>query len=83
MANILSRIWGAIASCFRRKLDDEIIRVMEKHEEHHAIAHSGIPPIVIILDSNREMPELVRRGPFSDFGGLGEEFNRRYLKTGL
>ena len=69
MANILSRIWSLITGCFRRQLDDEIERVIERHEEHHAIAHSQATPIII--QNWSESPRMARRNAVSDFTQIG------------
>lgn len=83
MANILSRIWGAITSCVRRELDQEIERVIEHHEEHHAVAHSNgyIAPAsspMIVINNWRERPLIAKRNGVSDLTKIEgyEEFRR-------
>lgn len=64
MANILSRIWSAITACFQRQLDDEIVRVIKEHEQHHAAHHSASAPIII--HNWNESPRFRRRNGMSD-----------------
>jgi hypothetical protein len=59
MANILSRIWSALTACFKRQLDDEIVRVITEHEQHHAVHHSTSAPIII--HNWNESPRLKKR----------------------
>lgn len=72
MANILSRIWNFITGCIRRELDQEIERVIEQHEGHHALAHSQSAPIIIQNWSNSPniSPAMLRRNAVSDLSQI-------------
>jgi len=77
MANILSRIWSALTACFQRRLDDEIVRVIEQREEQYANyvilrraqdipATQTPPPVIIMMNGNaKRSPRIKRRNAVS------------------